>query len=310
MAIKSRFIQTLSSVCLVSLISLHGGIAWADNQAAVGVYAQHAGGKIIYHYRVTNNSAQNITAVVIGRNNQNDGNPDNDVNELVELPAGLNSKLGIPSTSATSPTGWRVSVIAPEENQTHAITWEPLNDRSPKLGAGQTASKMSIAVDKADNHYLSSHALITFADGNPVNITVPLERLDNTPPSLTVILSPDKLISQSNKLVAINTSFLIRDDYDRMPEIKLESITANEPLAANDIRDASFGLDDRYFKFLAETKNIKNSVGRVYTVTYSATDGSGNQTLASATVTVAPAAALPVTIPSVAPHEPSKKKIP
>ena len=307
MAIKSRFIQTLSSVCLVSLISLHGGIAWADNQAAVGVYAQHAGGKIIYHYRVTNNSAQNITAVVIGRNNQNDGNPDNDVNELVELPAGLNSKLGIPSTSATSPTGWRVSVIAPEENQTHAITWEPLNDRSPKLGAGQTASKMSIAVDKADNHYLSSHALITFADGNPVNITVPLERLDNTPPSLTVILSPDKLTSQNSKLVAINTSFLIRDDYDRMPEIKLESITANEPLSANDIRDASFGLDDRYFKFLAESKNM---AGRIYTVTYSATDGSGNQALASATVTVAAAAALPVTTHTIAPHEPSKKKTP
>lgn len=307
MVTKNRLIQTFRLLSLAGLIGLYGDQAWADNQAAVGVYAQHAGGKIVYHYRVTNNSAQNITAVVIGRNNQNDGNPDNDVNELVELPAGLNSKLGIPSTSATSPTGWRVNVLAPEENQTHAITWEPLNDRSPKLGAGQTASKISIAVDKADNHYLTGHALITFADGNPINISVPLERLDNTPPSLTVILSPDKLISQSNKLVAINTSFLIRDDYDRMPEIKLESITANEPLSANDIRDASFGLDDRYFKFRSESKNM---AGRIYTVTYSATDGSGNQALASATVTVAAAAALPVTTHTIAPHEPSKKKTP
>ncbi len=306
MVTKSRLIQTFRFLSLAGLIGLYGDQAWAGNQAAVGVYAQHAGGKIIYHYRVTNNSAQNITAVVIGRNNQNDGNPDNDVNELVELPAGLNSKLGIPSTSATSPTGWRVSVLAPEENQTHAITWEPLNDRSPKLAAGQTVNKMSIAVDKADNHYLTGHALITFADGDPANISVPLERLDNTPPTLTVILSPDKVISQSNKFVAINTSFLIRDDYDRMPEIKLESITANEPLSANDIRDASFGLDDRYFKFLAESKNM---AGRIYTVTYSATDGSGNQALASATVTVA-AAAVPVTNPAIAPHEPSKKKTP
>lgn len=318
MVIKSRFIRTFGLVSLVSLIGLYGGIACADNQAAVGVYAQHVGGKIAYHYRVTNNSAQNITAVVIGRNNQNDGNPDNDVNELAELPAGLNSKLGIPSTSATSPTGWRVSVIAPEENQPHAINWEPLNDRSPKLGAGQTVSKMSITVDKADNHYLTGHALITFADGDPANISVPLERLDNTPPSLTVILSPDKLLSQSNKLVAINTSFLIRDDYDRMPEIKLESITANEPLSAKDIRDANFGLDDRYFKFLAESKNIKNMAGRIYTVTYSATDASGNQTLSSATVTVttsppvttpvAPSA--PVTTSTAVPHNPNEKKKP
>ena len=309
MVTKSRLIQTFRLLSLAGLLGLYGTQAWADNQAAVGVYAQHAGGKIVYHYRVTNNSARNITAVVIGRNNQNDGNPDNDVNELVELPSGLNSKLGIPSTSATSPTGWRVSVLAPEENQTHAISWEPLNDRSPKLAAGQTVNKMSIAVDKADNRYLTGHSLITFADGDPANISVPLERLDNTPPTLTVILSPDKVISQSNKLVAINTSFLIRDDYDRMPEIKLESITANEPLSPNDIRDASFGLDDRYFKFLAESKNIKNTAGRIYTVTYSATDGSGNQALASATVTVA-AATLAGTTPAIAPHEPGKKKAP
>jgi hypothetical protein len=110
-------------------------------------------------------------------------------------------------------------------------------------------------------------------------------------------------------------SFTIKDDYDRMPEIKLESITANEPLEANDIRDASFGLDDRYFKFRAESKS---TAGRIYTVTYSATDASGNQTTASATVTVtaattAPvtkpvAAPAPVTTPAAAPHEQDAKE--
>jgi hypothetical protein len=69
-----------------------------------------------------------------------------------------------------------------------------------------------------------------------------------------------------------------------MPVIKLESITSNEPLAVNDIRDVSLGLDDRYFKFLAESKSTS---GRIYTVIYSATDASGNQALASATVRVA-----------------------
>jgi hypothetical protein len=292
MVIKRRLVQTSRLIVLVGLTGLHVGIAWAENHASVGVFAQHAGGKLVYHYRITNNSAQNITSVVIGRNSQNDGNPDNDVNELTELPAGLNSKLGIPSTSATSPTGWRVSVLAAEENQSHAIAWEPLNDRSPKLAAGQTVSKMSIAVDKPDNHYLTGHALITFADGTPLSMSVPLERLDHTPPSLTVILSPDKL-PQNNKLIAINASFSVRDDYDRLPEIKLESITANEPLSPNDIRDASFGLDDRYYKFLADSKNTKGAMGRIYTVTYSATDGSGNQVLSSATVSVAEAAVLP-----------------
>ena len=250
---------------------------------AVGVYAQHSGGKIFYHYRIINNSKQTITAITIGRDNQNDGNPNNDVNELHGLPSGWNSKLGIPTTSSNSPTGWRASVIAPEENENHAITWETMNDRSPKILAGQTMNKMSIALDKADNNYLSGHAVITYSDGNPINLTVPIERLDHTPPNFTVNLNPDTLIAQSVRAVAIHASFTVKDDYDRMPEIKLESITANEPLETNDIRDASIGLDDRYFKFLAVSRS---TAGRIYTVTYSATDASGNQALASATVTV------------------------
>jgi hypothetical protein len=285
-AILMLKLSSLASLAFAALTFVIGSIAMADDtqpHVAVGVYAQHAGGKIIYHYRVANNSEQNITAVSIGRNNQNDGNPNNDANELLELPAGWNPKLGIPSTSSNSPTGWRVSVIAPEENVTHAIAWEPMNERSPKLLAGQTVNKMSIALDKTDNHYLTGHALITFTAGDPMTFTVPIQRLDADPPEFTVNLSPNKILQQSNKLVAINASFTTMDNYDNMPEIKLESITANEPLEANDIRDASFGLDDRYFKFRAESKS---SSGRIYTVTYSATDASGNQTIASATVTV------------------------
>ena len=295
---------------MAAMLFLSGGTAVADDTqaaASVGVYARHSGDKIVYHYRVSNNSQQNINAVTIGHDNQNDGNPNNDVNELVELPSGWNSKLGIPSTSANSPTGWRVSVLAPEEGEAHAISWEPLNERSPKLLAGQSVNKMSVSLDKADNNYLSGHAMVAYSDGNPANLTVPLERLDTSPPSLTVILSPDTLVSQSSKLAAINVSFAIKDDYDRMPAIRLESITSGEPLGADDIRDASFGLDDRYFKVLAESKSL---AGRIYTVTYSATDASGNQTIASATVTVTTPAAAPGITPAPAPEGQYENKMP
>jgi hypothetical protein len=102
-----------------------------------------------------------------------------------------------------------------------------------------------------------------------------------------------------------------------MPEIKLESITASEPLAADDVRDANIGLDDRYLKLRAESKD---PAGRIYTVTYSATDASGNQTLASAMVTVTrsvplttPAAAqekVPMTTPVLAPAQLSNPAAP
>ena len=251
--------------------------------ARVEVYAQHSGDKIVYSYRVINNTQQTIAAVTIGLDKQQDVGRNNDVYELLGLPSGWNAKFGIPSTSSNSPTGWRVSLITPEqENTAHAISWAPLNDRTPKLLPGQNLGKMSISLDKADNNYLTAHAMLTFADGSPANLTVPLERLDSNPPSVTVNLRPD-MIMPDNKFVAIKATFSIKDDYDRMPEIKLESITANEPLSAGDIRDASIGLDDRYFKLRATSKS---SAERIYTVTYSATDASGNQTLASANVTV------------------------
>ena len=254
------------------------------SDAIVGAFARHTAGKFVYHYLVTNKSQQNIIGVTIGRDNQNDANPDNDINELLDLPAGWNDKLGIPSTSYNSPTGWRASVIAPEEDATHAIAWETLNDRSPQIRTGHTENRMSISLDYPDDSYLSGHALVTFAD-NPVSLTVPIRRLDTNPPDLTVILNPDTLAPENDKFVAVKASFIVKDDYDRLPDIKLESITANEPLGVNDIRDASLGLDDRYFKLLAGSNS---EYGRIYTVTYSATDASGNQSMASATVTVPP----------------------
>ena len=275
----------LRLTALAALAYASVGIVMAEQPIPVkaDVFAQHSDGKIVYYYRVFNNSQRDISAVSIGHDTKNDENPSNDIYELYELPSGWNIKFGIPSTSSNSPTGWRVSVTDPEEDNTHAITWEPLNENSPKLIAGQMLGKMSIAVDKADTNYLTGHVRVTFTKGNPESLSVPLKHLDDMPPSLEVILKPAILQSTNNKPVAVHATFAVKDDYDRMPEIKLESITSNEPLEPDDIRDASIGADDRYILLRAQHKFFSD---RVYTLTYSATDASGNQTTASATVTV------------------------
>lgn len=280
--LRSIFPAVMAWATLTSAI---GAPAYADTAqpTSVGVYAQHSGDKIVYHYRVTNNTQQTIAGLTIGLDQQQGVNPGNAVYELVELPSGWNAKFGIPTTSSSAPTGWRVGLVAPEQQNTpHAISWAPLNDRIPKLLPGQNLGKMSISLDKSDSSYLTGHAMIEFSDGSPAKLIVPLERLDTTPPSITVNLSPAQ-IAPDDKLVAIKATFSIRDDYDRMPEIRLESITASEPLAPDDVRDANLGLDDRYFKLRATSKSTS---GRIYTVTYSATDASGNQTMASAEVMV------------------------
>ena len=250
----------------------------------VGVYARHLASKIVYNYRVINNLPQTIDAITIGRDNKNDEDPNNDTWELVELPSDWHSKLGIPAASSNSPTGWKVSVSDPDKGDTHAILWEVINDKSPPLLGGQTLAKMSVSLDRPDANYLASHAMVHFTNRNPATITVPIEQLDMTPPTVVVTLNPNKLRPSDDKLIPVNAIFTVKeDDYDRLPEIKLESITANEPLEPGDIRDASFGIDDRYIKLRA---HHNGSSERIYTVIYSATDASGNQSLASATVTV------------------------
>ncbi len=305
----------------------------------IDVFAQHIGGKFSYHYRVFNKSQQDISAISVGLDNKNDENPNNDSYELYELPSGWNVKSGIPSTNFNAPAGWRVNLTDRAASGTHAITWEPLTEKSPKLLAGQTLVKMSVALDKPDTNYLTGHARVTFAAGNPTYRTVPLESLDTTPPTLIVNLTPnllhipdkpespsenpyrnpyenpDKSPDTIRRALPVKATFTVKDDYDRMPEIKLESITASESFDHDDIRDATLGADDRYLLLRAAHNG---DAERIYTVTYSATDASGNRTTASATVTAttatppsSPAAAsAPVATPTVSPHNPGEKTKP
>lgn len=255
--------------------------------ATVSVYAEHHGGKIVYHYRVTNISQNNIAAVEIGYDTKNDSDDNNDSWELLGLPSGWDFYTGIPPTSATSPLGWHVYVITLEESELLGIRWETIDDNSPELYPSQTFTEMSVTLDKADINYITGHAFIIFSSKpkTPTAPTVPLERLDTAPPTLSVTLSPTTLWPPNNKPVQITATVTAIDDYDPEPEIKLESITANETLADGDILDAQLATDDRSFS-LAAKRDGNNMAGRIYTVTYSATDASGNKTTASATITV------------------------
>jgi len=276
----------------VYLAAITSTPCWAANEeklptVSVGVYARHVGDKIMYHYRVYNKTDESITAISIGLTGKKDENPANGSLNLVELPSGWNIKFGIPASSYTAPNGWRANLITYNEEISdvrmlpHAVKWEVLNDRSPMILPGQSSSKFSVTLDKADRNHLNGNALIHFSTDQ--NLSVPIDLLDVTPPELTVILSPDTLLSHNRLPFPVKAKFVVQDEYDSMPQIKLESITAEEPLEAGDILDATLGLDDRYFKLRA---NPQDSSNRIYTVYYSATDASGNQALASATVTV------------------------
>lgn len=281
--------------CLIATVKRIGGmccLALSVSGTAmalppvVNAYGQHYGGKVLYHYRLVNNGPYEISSVWIGYDSLNDNNHYTGVWELNELPSGLSDDLKIPPASVTSPLGWEAILINPEETPTHAIDWGVADSNSPRLPMGQTLSGMRITLDKIDVSHVTGHATIHFSNRPSTDdVTVPIKRLDTIPPSLTVNLSPQTLWPPNDKLVSVTAAITVKDNYDPAPEIKLESITASEKLAANDIQGAQFGTDDRQFS-LAAKRSGTNQVGRIYTVTYSATDASGNKAIASATVTV------------------------
>ena len=85
-------------------------------------------------------------------------------------------------------------------------------------------------------------------------------------------------------MYTVTATVSVHDDQTLNPTVKLVSITCSEPLEPGDVA-AMFGVDSRTFS-VRSTRLGQDKTGRIYTVTYSATDAAGNTSTATATVTV------------------------
>jgi hypothetical protein len=115
--------------------------------------------------------------------------------------------------------------------------------------------------------------------------------LDSTPPEIEVTLDKTSLRPPNHKLVTINASVTVTDTCDPSPTFVLTSITSNEPDNGlgdgdqpNDIQGATYGSADTTFRLRAERAGVLTD--RIYTITYTGIDSSGNTTDAVVTVTV------------------------
>ena len=107
--------------------------------------------------------------------------------------------------------------------------------------------------------------------------------VDTKPPTINGSVSPTVLWPPNHKLVTINAAVAVTDICDPAPSFVLTSITSNEPDngtgdgdTANDIQGAQYGTADTTFQLRAERAG--NGHGRIYTITYTAKDKSGNTT--------------------------------
>jgi hypothetical protein len=210
-------------------------------------------------------------------------------------------------TSPTQPVGWSVKISGYRARGLYSIDWTapqpvyggPVNVTG--ADAGQTLSGFSVrvpatsaagpgAVGSLDPYVTGGFEVqvwlgASWLDKREQQIFAPIEKQDTTPPVLSVTATPNNLRPPNNKLVPVTINVSVKDDYDPQPEIKLESITANEALMSGDTQGAALGTDDRTFSLMA-TRLGTSTAGRIYTVTYSATDGTGNKSTATTTVTV------------------------
>jgi len=139
---------------------------------------------------------------------------------------------------------------------------------------------------------LGAHELVLNAtddSGNTGNDTVVVTVVDTTPPEIMISVDPDDLWPPNHKYIEVIAVVTVQDACDPSPTMAFVSITSNEPDNARGIGDGNtvddiLIIDD--FTFMLRAERGGNGSGRTYTITYEATDASGNTAQASATVTV------------------------
>ncbi len=296
-------------LCGTFLMSVFAAsVAYAGVPIKINAWGIHQGGQIVYRYQIENNSASTIHQLSLGLNSLG--------KELPGPPWSLNPvyaeeegpfPLDVTQCKPFFYMDCTVSVIQfdhmPEPKT--IIDMEGLENNltpPPKVfsGAGDirpgtlsSVAELYIPAAHQSLGYLTAYGEVFLLDNNTKNpdgtivtlVEIPFTQVDVTPPTLTINPTPAILWPPNNKMVAVTAAITVQDDYDPQPEIKLESITSSEVLAQGDIQGAVLGTDDRQFSLAAE-RDGSSLAGGVYTLTYSATDGSGNKSTASTTVTV------------------------
>jgi len=205
------------------------------------------------------------------------------VNQPPSAAAGPDQTVECTSTSGASFT--LIGAASDPDDDIAVISW-----RKGRAGAevGQNlVTTQTLGVGVTQDFVLRLIDTYAQSDEDYARVAV----VDTTPPQLSVSVSPARFSSPNHKLITVKAALATADTCDANPAIRLVSITSSEPDNGlgdgdqpRDIQGAAFGTDDREFQLRNERAG--SGRGRIYSITYSATDASGNETLRQTTVTV------------------------
>ncbi len=201
-------------------------------------------------------------------------NLDNDCDGLIDevvlgitCPADVSVECGIPGPSLGQP------VISPGCSPVGG----PGNDAPSAFGLGTTIVTWTVSDE----------------GGGSARCEQRVGSVDTTPPALTLLADPQVLWPPNHSLVPVSLAWQATDLCDPSPAVSLVSVTSSEPDDApgtgdgdtvGDVEGLEPGTPDRAIWLRAERSG--SGPGRVYELTYRATDASGNSVPARGVVTV------------------------
>ncbi|MBD0381865.1 LamG-like jellyroll fold domain-containing protein [Paenibacillus sedimenti] len=192
-----------------------------------------------------------------------------------------------PTTIDDAPQNWvnhdvAVNLTASDSGSGVAATYYTLDG-----GVQQTGTTVNITEE-------GIHSLVYWSVDHAGNVetvhTVPIH-IDKSAPTLNVVPDKTELWPPNHMLVSVTAGVYGSDNISGIDSIVLISITSNEPDQGtesedqpNDIQNAEYGTLDQSFSLRAERSD--KGTGRIYLITYTATDKAGNKTVTTVTLTV------------------------
>ena len=211
---------------------------------------------------------------------------DNVVVAIIDtIPPVVNAGLDI-TAEATSPAGAKVVLNGTATDicsERFNFTW---SEKGVILATANNVTSTTLTYTfSLGNHTVTLNA--TDQAGNMASDNVTVKVVDTTPPEITITATPGDLWPPDHKYVEVKVNVTATDLVDPSPKVTFVSIKSNE--LDNGIGDGNTVndiviLDDFTFSLRAERSGTGD--GRSYTITYKATDFSGNTATASVIVTV------------------------
>ena len=163
------------------------------------------------------------------------------------------------------------------------FTW---SEKGIVLGTAANATNTTLTYTfNLGTHIITLNAMDMAGNTGSDNVTVRV--IDTTPPQINGTANPSTLWSPDHKYVEVSVNVTAYDICDPSPKITFMSITSNEPDNSvgdgNTVNDIII-INDFIFNLRAERSGTDS--GRIYTITYKATDVSGNCAMTTVAVEV------------------------